>query len=136
MQLTLGSPCVSQIVTNDSSVLVDNKINPGGQGITFQSNAPIIITIQFSCNIQMIYMCIMGSNTNVGLFSYTLQNNYDTPVASGPVYPYGPDQCVPRPLNIENSATQLMITISQTKDGQPPRNVVLDLQGCYMSTVS
>jgi len=136
MQLTLGSPCVSQIFTSDSNVFVDYNINPGGQGINFQTNVPIIITIQFSCTIQMMYMCITSSTSNVGLFSYTLQNIYNNPVASDLVNSYGSDRCFPRPLNVVNPATQLIITISQTNDGQPPRNVVLDLQGCYVSPVS
>jgi hypothetical protein len=46
------------------------------------------------------------------------------------------DQCNPRSLNIISPATQLVITISQTFDGQPPYRVVLDLQGYYISTVS
>src|ERR1700728_1416019 len=136
MQLTLNSPCVSQILTSDSSSLVNYNINPGAQGVNFQSNVPITITIQFNCSIQMMYMCIPGFTTNVGLFSYTLQDIYNNPVASGFVNPYGSDQCIPRPLNIPNPVTQLVITISQTKDGQPPRNVILDLQGCYVSAVS
>jgi hypothetical protein len=136
MQLTLGSPCVSNIFTSDSNVIVDNTINLGAQGVNFQSNVPITITVLFSCSIQMMYMCITGPGTNVGSFSYTLQDIYNNPVASGPVNLIGSNQCVPRPLDIASSATQLVITISQTTNGQPPRNVVLDLQGCYVSTVS
>jgi hypothetical protein len=132
----LYSPYVSQILTSDPSALVNYQINPGAQGINFQSNVPINITIQFNCSIQMMYMCIPGFTTNVELFSYTLQDIHNNPVASGPISSNGSDQCVPRPLNVANPATQLVITISQTKDGQPPHNVVLDLQGCYVSTVS
>jgi hypothetical protein len=84
----------------------------------------------------MKYMCIPGPTTNVGSFSYILQDIYNNPVASGPIDPYGSDQCIPLPLNVVSPATQLIVTISQTKDGQPPRNVVLDLRGCYISPVS
>ena len=136
MPLTFGSACVSQIVTNDPTAVVDQSINPGASGITFQSNVPITITVQFSCNIQMISMCALGSTTNVASFTYVLQDAYNNPVASGPISRYGSDQCIPRPLNILNPATQLTLTISQTIDEQSPRNVVLDLQGCYISTVS
>jgi hypothetical protein len=136
MQLTFGSPCVSQIVTSDPNVLVDYKINPGAQGINFQSNTPITITIQFNCNIQIMYMCIPGSTTNVASFTYTLQDVYNNPVASGTINSYGLDQCTPHPLNIVSPATQLTIKISQTIDGQTPYRVVLDIQGCYISTVS
>lgn len=130
------SPCVSQILTSDPSALINYQINPGAQGINFQSNVPITINIQLNCSIQMMYMCIPGPTTNVGSFSYALQDTYNNPVASGTINPYGSDQCVPRPLNIMNPVTQLFITISETKDGQPPRNVVLDLQGCNVLTVS
>lgn len=136
MPLTFGSACVSQIVTNDPNTLVNEDINPGASGITFQSNVPIIITVQFACNIQMMSMCALGATSNVASFTYILQDAYNNLVASGFIDRYGSDQCVPRPLNIMSQATQLIITISQTTDGQPSRNVVLDLQGCYISTVS
>jgi hypothetical protein len=123
-------------MTSDPSALVNYQINPGAQGINFQSNVPITINIQLNCSIQMMYMCISGPATNVRSFSYTLQDIYNNPVASGSINPYGSDQCAPRPLNVVNPVTQLFITISQTNDGQPPRNVVLDLQGCNVSTVS
>ena len=133
--LTFGSPCVSQIVTSDPTVLVDYKINPGAQGINFQSNPPVTITIQFSCNVQIMYMCIPGSTTNVVLFTYTLKDAYNNSIASGDIRPQGLDRCIPRPLNMANPATQLIITILQTFDGQPPYRVVFDLQGYYISTV-
>jgi hypothetical protein len=136
MQLTFGSPYVSQIVTSDPTVLVDYKINPGAQGINFQSNPPVTITIQFNCNIQIMYICIPGSTTNAASFTYTLKDAYNNLVASGAIALNGMDQCNPRSLNIISPATQLVITISQTFDGQPPYRVVLDLQGYYISTVS
>jgi hypothetical protein len=132
----LYSPCVSQIFTSDPNALVNYQINPGAEGINFQSNLPITINIQLNCSIQMLYMCIPGPTTNVGSFSYILQDIYNNHVGSGTINPYGSDRCVPRPLNVMNLVSQLFITISQTKDGQPPRNVVLDLQGCYVLTVS
>jgi hypothetical protein len=136
MQLTFGSQCVSQISTSDSSVVVNENINPGAQGVSFQSNVPITITIHFSCNIQMMHMCIPSSTTNVGLFSYTLKDIYNNPISTGVINLYETDGCIPPPLNIAITITQLIITISQTKDGQSPRNVVLDLQGSHVPTVS
>ena len=136
MQLIFGSPCVSQIITSDPTVLVDNKINPGAQGINFQSNPPVTITIRFNCNIQIMYMCIPGSTSNVLAFTYALKDAYSNLVATGEVKSYGMNQCSPRPLNILSPATLLIITISQTLDGQPPNRVVLDLQGCFISTVN
>ena len=136
IQITLGGPCISQILTNDPNVLIDFKINIGSHGINFQSNMPIIIDVQFNCSIRIMYMCITGSPTNVEAFSYNLQDNYNNSVASGFVNSVQPNQCVPRPLNIESFPTRLIITILQTNDEQPPRNVILDLQGCYPPRLS
>lgn len=130
------SPYVSQISTSDPNAIVDYKINLGAEGINFQSNTPVTISVKLNYSVQIVYICIPGPTTNVGSFSYTLRNIYNNPVASGSINAYGSDQCVPRPLNIMNPATQIDITISQTKDGQPPRNIILDLQGCYLSPVS
>ena len=135
VQLTLSSPCVSQISTNDSTTFIDSNINPDGYGIDFSSNVPVTITIQLNCDIQMTYMCLTGNQTNIEQFSYSFQNMYNDVVSSSLVDLYDSDDCFPGDLNMAGSSTQLIVTILKTNDDQPPRNFLLDLQGCYLSSV-
>jgi hypothetical protein len=123
-------------VTNDPSLIPDYNINPGNQGASFQSNLPITITYQFNCIVYLKYICITGASTNVNKFSYLILDINQKNIGQGTVTRLTSDQCTPRPLPTAELANQLIITIDQTTDGQPPRNIMIDVQGCSLLSVS
>jgi hypothetical protein len=134
--MLFGSQCLSTIVTSDPSVQPDYSMNPGNQGLQFQSNVPITITFQFSCIVYIKYICITSMFTNVNKLSYVLLDNNEQNVGQGVVTQLTPDQCIPRPLPTAELTNQVVITIEETTDRQPPRNVVLDMQACFSIAVS
>ncbi len=122
-------------MTNDPSVIPDYTINPGYQGVNFQSNFPITITYQFNCVVYLKYICIIGESTNVNKFSYLILDINEQNIGQGIVDRLTPDQCTPRPLPTAELAYKVNITIEGTIDGQPPRNVMIDIQGCFLLSV-
>jgi hypothetical protein len=104
--------------------------------VNFQSNVPITITYQFSCIVYIKYICITGLFANVNNFSYVLLDINQQNVGQGTVTRLTPDQCTPRPLPTAELANQVIITIDQTNDGQPPKNIVIDMQACFLLSVS
>jgi hypothetical protein len=123
-------------MTSDPNVVPDSSINPGNQGMNFQLNIPINITYQLSCIAYLKYICVTGTLTNVNKFSYVLLDSNQQNVGQGIVTQLTSDQCTPRPLPTADFANQVVITIDQTTDGQPPRNIVIDMQACYLLSVS
>ncbi len=123
-------------MTSDPNVVLDYSINPGSQGVNFQSNIPVTITYQFSCIVYIKYICIIGTLTNVNTFSYVITDINQTIVGQGIVTRLTSDQCTPRPLPTADLASQVDITIDETIDGQPPRNIVIDMQACLLLSVS
>lgn len=123
-------------MTSDPNVVPNSSINPGNQGMNFQSNIPINITYQLSCIAYLKYICFTGTLTNVNKFSYVLLDSNQQNVGQGIVTQLTSDQCTPRPLPTADLANQVVITIDQTTDGQPPRNIVIDMQACYLLSVS
>jgi hypothetical protein len=104
--------------------------------MNFQSNTPITITYQFSCIVYLKYICITGTLTNVNKFSYVLIDSNQNNIGQGVVTQLSSDQCTPRPLPSAELANQVIITIDQTTDGQPPRNIAIEMQACYYLAVS
>jgi hypothetical protein len=134
--LLFGNQCLLEVVTNDPSVIPDYSINPGYQGTNFQSNFPITITYQFNCIVYLKYICITGASTNVNKFSYLILDINQRNIGQGIVNRLTSDQCTPRPLPTAELTNKVIITIEETTDGQPPRNIMIDVQGCYLLPVS
>ncbi|UJR30107.1 hypothetical protein I4U23_017648 [Adineta vaga] len=63
-------------------------------------------------------------------------NMYNDIIGDGLVNFYESNVCFPGDINMIDPLTHIIITILKTKDQQPPRNVQLDLQGCYISSIS
>ena len=123
-------------MTNDPSAIPDYAMNPGNKGIDFQSNFPIRITYQFSCILYLRSVCIIGTDTNVNKFSYVISDIDQNDIGQGVITQLTADQCSPRPLPTTDLASQVVITIEETIDGQPPRNIMIDIQSCSSSSVS
>ena len=123
-------------MTNDPSVIPDYTINPGYQGVNFQSSFPITITYQFNCVVYLKYICIIGEFTNVNKFSYLILDINGQNIGQGVINRLTLDQCTPRPLPTAELANKVIITIEGTTDGQPPRNMMIDIQGCSLLPVS
>lgn len=133
LQLQFGYPCVLEMTTSDPNVVLDNRINLGGTGINFQSALPITITVQFNCDVQLIYICPADWKTNIDLFSYKIQSLDNSTSESNFISINEQNQCEPNRLQTNISTRKLIIEIVQTKDQQTPRQVVLDILGCYVS---
>ena len=133
--LLFGNQCLLEISTNDPSITPDYRINPGYQGVNFQSNVPVTITYRFNCIVYLKYICITGAATNVNKFSYLILDINGKNIGQGVVNRLAAEQCSPRPLPTAEIADKVIITIEETTDGQPPRNVVIDLQGCSVLPV-
>ena len=134
--LLFGDQCISNIVTNDPSIAVDYAINPDDEGVDFQSNTPITIIYQFSCTVYLKYICITGTQSNVNRFSYMILDIDQNDIGQGVITRLEAKQCTPRPLPSVELASQLVITIEETTDGQPPRDIRIDMQGCFSLSVS
>lgn len=134
--LLFGDQCISDIVTNDPSVVVDYAINPDDQGVDFQSNVPVTIIYQFSCIVYLRYICIAGTQSNVNRFSYMILDIDQNNIGQGVITRLTAKQCTPRPLPTVELASQLVITIEETTDGRPPRDIRIDIQGCFSLSVS
>lgn len=74
--------------------------------------------------------------SNVNKFSYVMSNVNRENVGVGSVTQLTPDQCLPRPLPTAEFVNQVVIIIEETTDGQPPRNLMIDMQGCVSLSVS
>lgn len=121
-------------MTNDPSVATDYAINPGNEGVDFQSNLPITITYQFSCILYLRSICITGRDNNVNKFTYMISDIDQNDIGQGVITRLTADQCTPQPPLTTELASQVVITIEETTDGQPPRNIMIDIQSCFSSS--
>ena len=126
---------ILSITANDQSVDKNSFQDNTTTGFTFPSRAN-----DYSINVNFLYPTtvdrmgiLQGKNgTNVDLFDTVLNQSPEYPRKSGRVG----ELVVSNPSNTQSSAGVTFV-ITRTTDGQPPRNVVLYIEGCnqvYPST--
>jgi hypothetical protein len=134
--LLFGDQCIFNVITNDPNITVDYSINPDDGGIDFQSNVPITIVYQFTCTVYLRYICLAGTQSNVNRFSYMIFDIDQNIIGEGVITRLTAKECTPRPIPTVELASQLVITIDETTDGQPPRDIRIDIQSCLSVSVS
>lgn len=119
---------IRSITTNSQSIdknLFQNSASPGFSFASVANQYTIDVTFLYPTTVDRMGILSARDRTNVDTFDVTINQSPEYPVKSGRV-----GELVLSNASNTFPATGVTFTIKKTTDGQPPRNIVLYVEGC------